>query len=933
MELKKLLFIVIVSICTIMSAQISFVHPGLSHKKSDLDRMKYQVEAQIDPWYSSYQDMCTKNTASFDYVVQGNTSLTEVYRDSPGTNKTIFENDSRAAYYNALRWYIEGDVRYAQKAVECLNAWTGLTYVQHNGTSALTSNMVIIMLEAAELIKSTYSGWSAAEIQDFKDMLVYPGYSDTTIPPNESTQGTWYWRAYKFDPVRAGNQELCAIRTTMALGIFLDNEKIYDRAKRYITKFPGRIDDIPFPVGPHIRGAEIDRNTYRISYSITEQSTEPNFYGNGTLTNYIYENGQCQESSRDQGHTSFGLGLLSSIGEIAWNQGFDLWGNTDSRILLGLEYSLKYNVSYVASYPDQTTPWEPTVTSGEFIQRDDATLRTHSLAICPVIDTDPTRITRGTFNIEDTWELPIAHYVGRGFKTEEQAKWTVRARDYSIQENGRFETGPTGGAYVGFGGLSFRRPDGCYGDPISGFDSNGLPDYNMNALPMTIEAENYDYSPVIGEGRTYADNTSGNSGGQYRTNEHVDIQTRTAGGYYVESMDSGEYLTYTVYVPGDGEYNIAANYSGITGNGTLSVFIDDLDRTGAITLPSTGGSQNWADLTLATGVTLSQGVQSMKIVVGGTNGSFNLNSISITLTEKLDQTITFTPLPIRELGDPNVELIATTSSGLDITFSSSNTSVASISNGTLQINGIGVATITASQAGNNIFKAATATQRFQVNAVGSGLLVQAEDFSVNSGLRTETTEDDGGGLNIGFTDAGDYLEYTVNVPTTGIYLVDYRIASRSDGGSLSLLVGGITVDNLSFPPTGGWQTWETASTYNEINLTQGLNTIRLNVDAPGWNINWFKFSQKTLSTNNIEINKIETFPNPVLKELNISLANTGLNNKDTRITLYTINGAKVLQTKPSANEMTLDLSQLNSGIYILRINDKSKNITKKIVKL
>ena len=45
-----------------LSAQ--FVHPGLTNKRSDLDRVKYMVEAQIDPWYSSYQEMASDSKAS-----------------------------------------------------------------------------------------------------------------------------------------------------------------------------------------------------------------------------------------------------------------------------------------------------------------------------------------------------------------------------------------------------------------------------------------------------------------------------------------------------------------------------------------------------------------------------------------------------------------------------------------------------------------------------------------------------------------------------------------------------------------------------------------------------------------------------------------------------------------------------------------------------
>jgi len=34
------------------------------------------------------------------------------------------------------------------------------------------------MIEAAEIIKSTYDGWEENEIKAFQDMLVYPSYSN-----------------------------------------------------------------------------------------------------------------------------------------------------------------------------------------------------------------------------------------------------------------------------------------------------------------------------------------------------------------------------------------------------------------------------------------------------------------------------------------------------------------------------------------------------------------------------------------------------------------------------------------------------------------------------------------------------------------------------------------------------------------------------------
>ena len=67
---------------------------------------------------------------------------------------------------------------------------------------------------------------------------------------------------------------------------------------------------------------------------------------NGSLPCYISETGQCQETGRDQGHAQLGLGALCETCEMAWEQGDDLWGALDNRMLKGIEYTAKYNLGY-----------------------------------------------------------------------------------------------------------------------------------------------------------------------------------------------------------------------------------------------------------------------------------------------------------------------------------------------------------------------------------------------------------------------------------------------------------------------------------------------------------------------------------------------------------------------------------------------------------
>lgn len=79
-------------------------------------------------------------------------------------------------------------------------------------------------------------------------------------------------------------------------------------------------------------------------------------------------------------------------------------------------------------------------------------------------------------------------------------------------------------------------------------------------------------------------------------------------------------------------------------------------------------------------------------------------------TESL-QTITFPQPSDRTVGDPSFVLTATASSGLPVTYSSSNPAVATIEGSAVTIRGAGSCTLTASQAGNASYQPAAPVQR------------------------------------------------------------------------------------------------------------------------------------------------------------------------------------------------------------------------------
>lgn len=123
----------------------------------------------------------------------------------------------------------------------------------------------------------------------------------------------------------------------------------------------------------------------------------------------------------------------------------------------------------------------------------------------------------------------------------------------------------------------------------------------------------------------------------------------------------------------------------------------------------------------------------------------------------------------------------------------------------------------------------------------SQVTVQAESYVAMSGVQTENTSDTGGGLNVGWTDAGDWMSYTVNLPTTGKYKVSFRVASPGGGGSFRLekAGGGTVYGTVNAIATGGWQNWQTAT--QEMTLPAGQQAIGFAVINGGFNINWIKF--------------------------------------------------------------------------------------------
>lgn len=112
----------------------------------------------------------------------------------------------------------------------------------------------------------------------------------------------------------------------------------------------------------------------------------------------------------------------------------------------------------------------------------------------------------------------------------------------------------------------------------------------------------------------------------------------------------------------------------------------------------------------------------------------------------------------------------------------------------------------------------------------------------NDGVDIElSTDPQGFRYNVGWMETSEWITYTVNVETAGIYDIEVRVASDPGGGRLRILMDDVAVgSDLLIGSTGGWQNWVTAA-LRGVSLEAGEQRLKLQVVAGGFNVNRMVF--------------------------------------------------------------------------------------------
>ena len=383
----------------------------------------------------------------------------------------------------------------------------------------------------------------------------------------------------------------------------------------------------------------------------------------------------------------------------------------------------------------------------------------------------------------------------------------------------------------------------------------------------------------------------------------------------------------------------------------------DLGATASSALPITYTTNNPAVATVVNGKLhiASAGTVIITASQAGNQDYTAALPVSDTLLiKKAAQTLTFPTILSKNYNDPDFNPNATASSGLPVTYTSSNPAVLTIVNGLLHIVATGTSTITATQAGNSNYLAATSISQdiqvifslpadnFTIGAVSASCKgssngeinltaasVQNYTATVTSGA-SSTTYPFTGQLSVKNLHAGTY-SVCVTISTYPAYKQCFDIVVTEPKDLSVYSVVNPTLGTLSLNLSG-------ASSYNIILNGTVYTTTQSNINLPlepGSNV--IKVTTSSICQGIYEKTiqlppGVLAYPNPFERMLSLSIGND--HSSTATIEVYDIKGQKVYAGKSSINQgkCSLDLGNLAPGSYVLKLILDHSETNIKIIK-
>ncbi|MDP4209374.1 MAG: LamG-like jellyroll fold domain-containing protein [Bacteroidota bacterium] len=270
--MKKIIVALLLFIMGISPTIIAqtFVHPGVPFTAYDLAQLKANITKE--PWLTGYNALKNDPKSQLTYGMQG--PFATVTR-APNLNNAQWISDMQAIHNLTFMWVFTGDAAYAQKATDMLDAWAVTNTTWGGGENNLDiGDQVTYLVPAADILKSMFSGWTAANTTHVNNYFANVLYPTSWVP----------------NPLRDHNKGALQLKIALSIAAFLDDP----------IKFNQAIE------------------VYRMD-------------AGGGLRNSL-PNGEVADAGRDD-HWNGQIQALGWGAEVAFKQGVDMFAELDNRML------------------------------------------------------------------------------------------------------------------------------------------------------------------------------------------------------------------------------------------------------------------------------------------------------------------------------------------------------------------------------------------------------------------------------------------------------------------------------------------------------------------------------------------------------------------------------------------------------------------------
>lgn len=301
---------------TCASAQ-TWVHPGIGVSPQQLAATRTAYQSSNSTVVAQVNKAMASNYGSTSYAVKGYYAggINQCGANSkPNNGCQNADDDSNAAYVQALLWYMTGNQTYANNAMNIMNAWASFKgYAGTNGLSCPSNTdcsngplqsgwdaekwpRAAEILYYAKTSSGAGSGWSATSFTNFKNMLVK--VYQPVIQNGSGVNGNW---------------DMSMIDGTMQIAVLTQNSSLLNQAR---TMWLGRVPAL----------------FYLNSLDGANPAPWPrgsSYWWGQAIFNTTTDNVN-QETCRDLTHTEDSISSTMLAAETDWIQGGELYTDTST---------------------------------------------------------------------------------------------------------------------------------------------------------------------------------------------------------------------------------------------------------------------------------------------------------------------------------------------------------------------------------------------------------------------------------------------------------------------------------------------------------------------------------------------------------------------------------------------------------------------------